>query len=116
MMVADTTGSMHCKITVLLSAGVTVDIPRSLPLPAKSFLVFGPRGVGKSTWLRHVLPEGTTCFRGSSPSTTCIERSAARATTSATGPRSGSSSIIWKPGCGRSARSACACGTTSGTC
>lgn len=35
-----------------------MDIPRLLPLPAKSFFVFGPRGVGKSTWLRHVLPEG----------------------------------------------------------
>jgi predicted AAA+ superfamily ATPase len=30
-------------------------IPRFLPLPSRSFFVFGPRGTGKSTWLRQVL-------------------------------------------------------------
>lgn len=31
-------------------------IPRLLPCPDRSFFLFGPRGTGKSTWLRHVLP------------------------------------------------------------
>jgi len=31
-------------------------IPRFLPIPAGSFFLFGPRGTGKSTWLRHRLP------------------------------------------------------------
>ena len=30
-------------------------IPRLLPLPKRSFFLFGPRGTGKSTWLRQVL-------------------------------------------------------------
>lgn len=29
---------------------------RQLALPARSFFLFGPRGTGKTTWLRHVLP------------------------------------------------------------
>ncbi len=37
-------------------------LPRLLPLPGKSFFVFGPRGVGKSTWLRQVLPPNTPTF------------------------------------------------------
>lgn len=32
-------------------------IKRLLTLPERSFFLFGPRGVGKSTWLRHVLPD-----------------------------------------------------------
>ena len=32
------------------------EIQRLLRIPDKSFFVFGPRGVGKSTWLRRVLP------------------------------------------------------------
>ena len=32
-------------------------IPRLLPCPDRSFFLFGPRGTGKSTWLRHVLPD-----------------------------------------------------------
>src|SRR5438093_13572395 len=33
-------------------------IPRSLTLPrSKSFFLFGPRGTGKSTWLRAMYPE-----------------------------------------------------------
>lgn len=32
-------------------------INRMLRLPERSFFIFGPRGVGKSTWLRQVLPE-----------------------------------------------------------
>lgn len=32
-------------------------ITRVAPLPAKSFVVLGPRGTGKSTWLREVLPK-----------------------------------------------------------
>jgi len=31
-------------------------IPRLISLPRGSFFLFGPRGTGKSTWLRHVLP------------------------------------------------------------
>lgn len=31
-------------------------IPRLLKLPDRSFFLFGPRGVGKSTWLRELLP------------------------------------------------------------
>jgi predicted AAA+ superfamily ATPase len=38
---------------------VPTELSRLLPLPAKSFFVFGPRGVGKSTWLRRVLPVDT---------------------------------------------------------
>jgi predicted AAA+ superfamily ATPase len=30
---------------------------RFFPLPNKSFFLFGPRGTGKSTWLRHELPD-----------------------------------------------------------
>ncbi len=32
-------------------------IPRSLGIPDRSFFLFGPRGTGKSTWLRQVLPD-----------------------------------------------------------
>lgn len=31
--------------------------PRFLPLPRQSFFLLGPRGTGKSTWLRQVLPD-----------------------------------------------------------
>ncbi|MBU4388578.1 MAG: ATP-binding protein, partial [Proteobacteria bacterium] len=31
-------------------------VKRLLRLPERSFFLFGPRGVGKSTWLREVLP------------------------------------------------------------
>ncbi|MEZ4753770.1 MAG: hypothetical protein R3A13_05595 [Bdellovibrionota bacterium] len=29
---------------------------RQLPLPEHSFFLFGPRGTGKTTWLKQVLP------------------------------------------------------------
>ena len=32
-------------------------VPRVLALPKGSFFLFGPRGTGKTTWLRQVLPE-----------------------------------------------------------
>lgn len=32
-------------------------LKRRLELPDHSFLLFGPRGTGKTTWLRHVLPD-----------------------------------------------------------
>jgi predicted AAA+ superfamily ATPase len=32
-------------------------LTRRLELPGHSFLLFGPRGTGKTTWLRHVLPD-----------------------------------------------------------
>ncbi|MCK4646220.1 MAG: hypothetical protein KAU46_08210, partial [Candidatus Aminicenantes bacterium] len=31
-------------------------IPRLMECPSRSFFLFGPRGVGKSTWLKEVLP------------------------------------------------------------
>ena len=33
-----------------------VQISRKLNPPDRSFFLFGPRGVGKSTWLKHQLP------------------------------------------------------------
>ena len=30
---------------------------RSLPVPERSFFLLGPRGTGKTTWLRQVLPD-----------------------------------------------------------
>lgn len=32
-------------------------IQRRYPVPDHSFFLFGPRGTGKTTWLRQVLPE-----------------------------------------------------------
>lgn len=32
-------------------------LPRFLTLPTGSFFLFGPRGTGKTTWLRSVLPD-----------------------------------------------------------
>ena len=32
-------------------------LPRFLPIPPGSFFLFGPRGTGKTTWLRSVLPD-----------------------------------------------------------
>ncbi len=40
-------------MTVILLAVYT----RTLPLPGESFFLFGPRGTGKSTWLRQQLPK-----------------------------------------------------------
>ncbi len=37
-------------------------LPRLLALPNRSFFVFGPRGVGKTTWLRQMLPPDTPMF------------------------------------------------------
>jgi hypothetical protein len=34
-----------------------VPFPRLLAPPQGSFFLFGPRGAGKSTWLRHVFPQ-----------------------------------------------------------
>jgi len=34
-----------------------VNYKRTLSLPSRSFFVFGPRGTGKTTWLRNVLPK-----------------------------------------------------------
>ncbi|NGX31516.1 MAG: hypothetical protein K940chlam8_00887 [Chlamydiae bacterium] len=31
-------------------------IPRSMKIPKESFFLFGPRGTGKSTWIKHVFP------------------------------------------------------------
>lgn len=36
------------------------NFPRVLILPQRSFFLFGPRGVGKSTWLKQVLGNATT--------------------------------------------------------
>ena len=32
-------------------------IPRFFHMPAQSFFLFGPRGTGKSTWLKQHIPE-----------------------------------------------------------
>ncbi|MGB5815355.1 MAG: ATP-binding protein, partial [Thermoanaerobaculia bacterium] len=32
-------------------------VRRYLPLPTGSFFLFGPRGTGKTTWLRNQLPD-----------------------------------------------------------
>lgn len=32
-------------------------VPRFLPIPSESFFLFGPRGTGKSTWLKHRFPD-----------------------------------------------------------
>lgn len=39
-----------------MTRDVTDFIPRLLQCPERSFFLFGPRGTGKSTWLRHTLP------------------------------------------------------------
>ena len=35
---------------------INVSVPRLLEPPAQSFFLFGPRGTGKSTWLKTALP------------------------------------------------------------
>ena len=46
---------------MLTASSFTVDLlamyTRTLELPDRSFFLFGPRGTGKTTWLRSVLPE-----------------------------------------------------------
>lgn len=41
----------------IFAANLLVMLTRRLELPGHSFLLFGPRGTGKTTWLRHVLPD-----------------------------------------------------------
>ncbi len=36
---------------------MTAMFPRRLALPARSFLLLGPRGTGKTTWLRSILKD-----------------------------------------------------------
>lgn len=38
--------------------------PRRARLPGRSFFLFGPRGTGKTTWLRSVLPKGLPAIMG----------------------------------------------------
>lgn len=40
----------------------TAPFKRVLKLPTRSFFLFGPRGVGKSTWLKEMLPGNTIFF------------------------------------------------------
>ena len=42
---------MHCNCTLVLYNCI-MSYERVYPLPKKSFFLFGPRGVGKSTWVR----------------------------------------------------------------
>ena len=35
---------------------------RFLPIPKQSFFLFGLRGTGKSTWLKHLFPEALFVF------------------------------------------------------
>ncbi len=44
---------MHGKVFFMK----TCRISRKLTRPDRSFFLFGPRGTGKSTWLRHVFPD-----------------------------------------------------------
>jgi len=48
-------------LCVLTTSRFTVNLlavyPRDLVLPERSFFLFGPRGTGKTTWLRTVLPD-----------------------------------------------------------
>ncbi len=44
---------MNTKITVKLVSM----LPRDLELPTSAFFLFGPRGTGKSTWVRNRLPD-----------------------------------------------------------
>lgn len=37
--------------------GASFVLPRDPTCPERSFFLFGPRGTGKSTWLKQVLPE-----------------------------------------------------------
>ena len=37
-----------------------MEIDRLYPAPEKSFLLRGPRGTGKSTWLKQILPSALT--------------------------------------------------------
>lgn len=40
----------------IITVNMLVMFPRSLPLPDRSFFLFGPRGTGKTTWLKSCLP------------------------------------------------------------
>ena len=44
-------------IASILTVKMLAMYARTLTLPAHSFFLFGPRGTGKTTWLRSVLPE-----------------------------------------------------------
>ena len=35
-------------------------LPRLIPKPDQSFFLFGPRGTGKTTWVRHEFPQAYT--------------------------------------------------------
>ena len=43
-------------LVVIFTAILTTMFTRLLPTPERSFLLVGPRGTGKTTWLRQVLP------------------------------------------------------------
>jgi hypothetical protein len=40
----------------MAAASLSLEWPRRLTAPARSFFLFGPRGTGKSTWLRQHFP------------------------------------------------------------
>jgi predicted AAA+ superfamily ATPase len=44
-------------LAVIFTVKVTAMFARQYSLPEHSFFLFGPRGTGKSTWLRSVLPD-----------------------------------------------------------
>lgn len=44
----------------MVNTAPNIPWPRLLPAPARSFFLFGPRGVGKSTWLREKFPTAVT--------------------------------------------------------
>jgi len=45
---------LHASI---LAVNLLSMFQRRYPVPDHSFFLFGPRGTGKSTWLREVLPD-----------------------------------------------------------
>lgn len=42
---------------IIFTVEMTATYTRLLPLPGRSFFLFGPRGTGKTTWLRQELPQ-----------------------------------------------------------
>ena len=40
-----------------MTASMAEQLEGELPKPAQSFFLFGPRGTGNTTWVRHEFPE-----------------------------------------------------------
>jgi predicted AAA+ superfamily ATPase len=46
------TPAVTVDIDTILTVNLVSMFPRNLPTPRSSFFLFGPRGTGKSTWIR----------------------------------------------------------------